>query len=829
MNILKGIFLILGLVVALPWSGFSQSNTERAAVSEALMEAEVLQYRGSTSRSWDLLHTELSVSFDWENRYLNGIAVLDLKPYFYEQEQLTLDAKGMEIKAVAIAGATVPFEYDGFTIDITLAQAATRQDTLQVTIDYVAKPYEREVGGSEAIEENRGLYFINADGADAAKPKQIWTQGETEASSGWFPTIDAPNERCTQVMKITVQDQFKTLSNGLLREQNKQDNGLRTDVWVMDQPHAPYLFMMAVGEFEVVEDSWNGMPMAYWMEKGYGQYAKDIFGHTPEMITFFSDVLGYPFPWKKYDQVVVRDFVSGAMENTTASVFYEALNVNRRSLIDENWDDIIAHELMHQWFGDLVTCESWSNLTLNEGFASYAEYMWNQYKYGQDQADYVFLIEQETYFDEAVEDPKNLIRYYYGDQEEMFDAHSYNKGAAVLHMLRSYLGDDAFFEGLKNYLHDNAYTSVEVSQLRMAFETVTGEDLNWFFDQWFFFAGHPELEVRHEYKNDTLTLTVAQVQTVDEMPIFQLPVFIDVWKGEELFSFPVVINEAYETYEFPMDEKPDAVIFDSERQLLAMIDHPKSEEEYVTQFVKDGSLYSRIETMDSLYSFKNKKLIDQVLQLAFQDSFAMVRQYAVEYLIDEEVKLKKYEPQIAQLLQDSSSHVRSYVLAYLGRTGFEEYRSAFDQALNDSSYLVAASALAQFTRNGVDLPAKFLEDQKKETNLNIVVMLADYYNHQEHKDSYEWFQQRIQGLDGNTLFYFIQAYAEKLLDAPDQFRKAAIPQFEEIARNHTNYMARFSAYQALVLMSDIEGVESKLKDIRENEKDERLIELYEGI
>ena len=384
MKYIKCLSLFAGLLILIQENGMAQTNSEAANVSEELMETELLTYRGSVSRTWDLLHTDLAVSFDWEKRYLYGIATLDLKPLFYEQERLVLDAKGMDIKSLNVDGVSLKFEYDGWEILIPFNQAYSRNDTIQVSIEYTAKPYEREVGGSEAIEENRGLYFVNADGSDPNKPQQIWTQGETEASSGWFPTIDIPNERSTQKMKITVRNKFKTLSNGLLTEQIEEPNGKRTDIWVMDQPHAPYLFMMAVGDFTVTRDEWNDVPLAYWLEDDFGKYGKDIFGNTPEMMTFFSEILGYPYPWKKYDQIVVRDYVSGAMENTSASLFYEQLNVDRRYLIDDNWDAIIAHELMHQWFGDLVTCESWSNVTLNEGFASYSEYLWNQYKYGQE-------------------------------------------------------------------------------------------------------------------------------------------------------------------------------------------------------------------------------------------------------------------------------------------------------------------------------------------------------------------------------------------------------------------------------------------------------------
>ena len=400
---------------------YAQQNPEQSETIKEASPKPLSKYRGSDKRDWDLLHTKLAVSFDWEKRYLYGKATLTLKPYFYEQERLELDAKGMTINRITVGKSPLKYQYDGQKIKISLRELYERADTLVIFIDYTSKPYEREIGGSEAIEEDRGLYFINADGLDPSKPKQIWTQGETEASSVWMPTIDSPNEKCTQEIAITVAENFNSLSNGTLTSSINNNDGNRTDTWVMNQPHSPYLFMMAIGEFEVIKDQWNGLPVSYHLEKGFGQYANSIFGNTPEMMQFFSDKLDYPYPWPKYDQIVVRDYVSGAMENTSASLYMERLNATDRDLIDYNWDDIIAHELFHQWFGDLVTCESWSNLTLNEGFASYAEYLWNEYKYGLDEADYSFLLEQEGYMDDAEKEVKQLIRYHYTTSEDMFD------------------------------------------------------------------------------------------------------------------------------------------------------------------------------------------------------------------------------------------------------------------------------------------------------------------------------------------------------------------------------------------------------------------------
>ncbi|MBU2887891.1 M1 family metallopeptidase, partial [Gilvimarinus agarilyticus] len=547
-------FLFIVVLLSIGHAQLFAQETESDTVSQDY--AVPVSHRASETRYFDLLHTDLAVSFDWEKEQLIGTAKLSLKPYFYAQEDLTLDAKAMAIQSVMLLdsqGGTkkLTYDYDGSEIQIRLDRIYERTDTLELAIDYIAKPNELPAGGSEAITEDKGLYFINADGKDPNKPQQIWTQGETEASSVWFPTIDAPNERCTQSIAMTVQDKFNTLSNGILTSQKDNGDGTRTDRWVLDIPHAPYLFMMSVGEYAVIRDQWRDISVSYHVEKKHEAEAQAIFGHTPEMMEFFSEKLGVDYPWPKYDQVVVRDYVSGAMENTTASVFMEGLQVQEKELLDFNWDDIIAHELFHQWFGDYVTCESWSNLTLNEGFASYSEYLWNEYKYGVDEADYNLLNDREAYLDEAEEESKDLIRFYYEDREDMFDTHSYNKGAAVIHMLRNYLGDEAFFAGLNLYLTQNALSSVEINDLRMAFEEVSGEDLNWFFDQWFFFPGHPEIMVSETYENDTLTLLVQQVQG-DDSPVYKLPLFVEIWSEGKSANYPIILEEAVETYEFAL-------------------------------------------------------------------------------------------------------------------------------------------------------------------------------------------------------------------------------------------------------------------------------------
>ena len=271
------------------------------------------------------------------------------------------------------------------------------------------------------------MFFINPNNEDPEKPQQIWTQGETEWNSRWFPTTDKPNERCTQEMYLTVADKYVTLSNGLLKSSKKNADGTRTDYWKMDMPHAPYLFMIAVGEFAVVKQTWENIPVEYYVEPAYKADAKKIFNHTPEILSFFSKITGVKYPWQKYSQVVVRDYVSGAMENTTGVIYGDFVQKTERELIDNHNDGIVAHEMFHHWFGDYVTCESWANLTMNEGFANYSEYLWFEHKYGREEADRHRRNEINGYLGSVGQGGAHaLIHWGYNDKEDRFDAHSYN-------------------------------------------------------------------------------------------------------------------------------------------------------------------------------------------------------------------------------------------------------------------------------------------------------------------------------------------------------------------------------------------------------------------
>src|ERR1700744_860270 len=378
-------------------------------------------YRATPPKINDLINTKLDVHFDYKKGYLYGKEWVTLKPHIYPTDTLRLDAKGMDIHNISVVkdGKNVPLKYvyqDSWSLAIHLDRVYHNNESYTIYISYTSKPNELKVHGSAAINDAKGLYFINPDGKDPDKPIEVWTQGETESSSAWFPTIDKPEQKTTEEITMTVPAKYITLSNGKMISQKPNSDGTRTDTWKMDLPHSPYLFMMAVGDFKVYHDHWKNIPVDYYLEPKFAPYAKDIFGDTPELIDFYSKLLGVDFPWNKYAQIVVRDYVSGAMENTTATLHGEQVQETGRQLIDSYYNTDasqidIAHELFHQWFGDYVTCESWSNITMNESFADFSEMLWAEHKYGKDMADAHSYDAMEKYFMLPGGKNEDLVRF----------------------------------------------------------------------------------------------------------------------------------------------------------------------------------------------------------------------------------------------------------------------------------------------------------------------------------------------------------------------------------------------------------------------------------
>lgn len=693
-------------------------------------------YRATETVYTDLINTKLEVSFDWSKSWLIGKETLTAKPHFYATDSLVLDAKGMDIKSVTMNGGVRPFTYSEDILTIKLDKTYTRKDTYTVVIDYIAKPDERTTGGSAAILSDKGLYFINPKNEEKNKMPQIWTQGETEASSVWFPTIDAPNVKTKQEIYITVDNKYQTLSNGKLVSSTKNANGTRTDYWKQELPHAPYLFMMGVGEFKVAKDSYKRpdgttMDVHYYVEPEWEPYAKAIFGETPKMIGYFSQLLGVEYPWDKYHQIVVRDYVSGAMENTGAVVFGDYVYKNDRELLDANDQSTIAHELFHHWFGDLVTCESWSNLSLNESFANYSQYLWDEYRYGLDEAEYQAIGEADGYYASAQQQGyHDLIWFDYPDKEAMFDGHSYNKGGRILHMLRSYIGDEAFFAALQSYLKTNAYKPAEFHQLRIAFEEVCGEDLNWFFDQWYLDSGHPSLTVSYDYlpEENTVYLNVDQTQT--DFRLFKLPVDVTMIDERGATTQRVWINERSNRIALQVKGTLKNVVFDSKAQLLAKISETKPEAWYIDQYYNGPKHY--IQRKQALqFGLKSKTPESEKLVLdALNDPFWDIRSTAVERVgrLSADNKAKAIEQLKKMVTSDSVSSVRASIVNVLSTLlSAADVTPILDERIqNDRSYSVVSNALNNLAKINPDkamAAAKKLESEKSSRMLGSIAAL----------------------------------------------------------------------------------------------------------
>jgi len=657
-------------------------------------------YRETAPRINDLVHTKLDARFDFDKAYMYGKAWITFKPHFYSTDSLTLDAMGIDIHKVAVLkGATMKdlnYRYDNWQLKITLDRLYKGGELCTIYIDYTAKPDEIKEADKDLheIDGIGGLQFSNPRGEIKTVPTQLWTLGETEQNSIWVPTIDKPNQKSTEEIYMTVPDKFVTLSNGKLIGQMKNNDGTRTDHWKMDLPNAPYLFFMAAGEYAVIKDSWKGKEISYYVEKDYAPVARRIFGITPAMIGFFSKLTGVDYPWSKYSQITSRH-PGLAMENTSATLVSDGEQQDARELTDGNRaEPTIAHELFHQWFGDYVTCESWSNITLNESFADLGQVLWNEYKHGKDSGEAKNFSYLSFYLSDTSNANKDLVPFYYAMRDDAFNQLSYQKGSCILTMLRYYVGDSAFFKSINLYLTTNKFKSAEAQNLRLAFEEVTGKDLNWFWNQWYYSNGHPKLDIHYSYDEANMKVKVVVNQTQASDKLFILPVAIDIYHGLNKQRFQVWLRNKEDSFNFPMT-KPDLVNFDGDKILVAEKKENKTLAEYIYQYNHAGNYVDRREAID--FAAKNQTDTNAIefLKLALEDKYAGLRNYTIGKLDfkNESVKLS-VEPLLVELAKkDSNRIIKATAIRQLSQYKNPAYTALFKAFVNDSSYTVSGASL----------------------------------------------------------------------------------------------------------------------------------------
>ena len=527
----------------------------------------------------DVEHVTLALDIDPTARAIRGTATLAISVIAPGTRHIELDAVELEVRAVRGDRVVLRHHHDGKRLRVDLGAARAAGDRVVLAIDYAGRP-------------RRGIYFVAPDPGYPDKPVQVWTQGQDEDSRFWFPCFDAPHEKATTEVIATIPAEMYALSNGILVEDRTAD-GRRTMHWKLDVPHSCYLVTLAVGDFSVLETRWRDVEIAYLVQRGREADARRTLERTPKMLELFSRRFGdYPYP--RYAQVFVADFIFGGMENTSATTLTDTVLLDERAALDSDVDALVAHELAHQWFGDLVTCRDWGEGWLNEGFATYAEYLWREGYEGRDAADIELDEWAEQYFGEdSGRYRRTVATKLYDEPIDIFDHHLYEKGGRVLHMMRTGLGDDAFFAALAHYVRKHRHGVVETRDLARAVEEATGKVLDWFFSQWVIDgAGHPELEVTPSWDAATqiATIAVTQTQKVEgKTPLFRIPVRLRFRVDGADVDRDVEIIDKQHAFHVPLAAEPTQMIFDPGRTILAQVKTDKPESIWIAE-VADATL-----------------------------------------------------------------------------------------------------------------------------------------------------------------------------------------------------------------------------------------------
>jgi aminopeptidase N len=547
------------------------------------------------SRNYDLQHSKIALRFDLENRRVIGDVTHTLTLLLENLDQLSFDSVGLQIQSVKVNKSDAKFETTDKNIIVHLPRAGKQGDKYDVEIKYEGKP-------------TKGLYFILPDRNYPNRPKQVWTQGESEDTRYYLPTYDYPNDRLTTETILTVPSDWLAVSNGKLISTTDAGSGMKTWTWRESQPSSTYLFTVVAGELAEVKDSWRNIPVTYYAPKDRTDRLAMNYNRTPAMIEFFSKKLGVDYPWEKYAQSMVDDFVAGGMENSSATT-NTASSLRHPKLIPEypmDYDGLISHELGHQWFGDLVTTKDWGNIWLNEGFATFLEFMWTESHYGKDEGDYERWDAMREWFPQSNLYTKPIVRRDFDDSSE-FDGNAYGKGALVLYMLRHRLGDEAFYAALKHYLEVNRGKNVATADLIKAIEEATHTNVDQFFDQWVYGAGAPKFDISYQYDADKkqVALRVKQTQKIEgRVGLFSAPVDVEITNASGPKLYPINVSKADEEFTFPSATAPQMVIFDKGSQVLKSAEFKKETQEWIYQLKNAGELADRADAAVALGKLK---------------------------------------------------------------------------------------------------------------------------------------------------------------------------------------------------------------------------------
>ncbi|MBD2388326.1 M1 family metallopeptidase [Cylindrospermum sp. FACHB-282] len=635
-------------------------------------------------------HIFLDLSLDIPTQSYQGSCCIRLLPIRNGLDRLTLDAVNLNIQSVEVDEVQQKFDYDGEQLTIQLSQPTQIGKRLLIAIAYsVEKP-------------QRGIYFIHPDQHYPNKPTQVWTQGEDEDSRYWFPCFDYPGQLSTSEIRVSVPQPLVAISNGELIH-TLEDGERQIYHWSQQQIHPTYLMTLAVGDFAEIRDEWLGLPVTYYVEKGREKDAKRSMGKTPRMIEFLSQKYGYPYPYPKYAQVCVNDFIFGGMENTSTTLLTDRCLLDERATLDNrSTESLVVHELAHQWFGDLVVIKHWSHAWIKEGMASYSEVMWTEQEYGVQEAAYYRLLEARSYINEdSSRYRRPMVTHIYREAIELYDRHIYEKGSCVYHMIRAELGDELFWLAIHTFVQDNAHKTVETVDLLRAIEKATGRNLAFLFDQYVYRGGHPDFQVAYSWDGDanlaklTVTQTQASAEKNGNKELFDLKIPIGfgyTQQNSELTTFTLRINEREQSFYFPLAEKPDFISFDVGNNYLKTVTLEYPLPELKAQLEFDPNPISRIYAAAALAK-KGGLEATKALAAALQNEpFWGVRVEVAKQLA--EIKLDQAFDSLLPGLKDKNALVRRSVVEVLGQIKTHESYKAVKSFVQDGdpSYYVEAAA-----------------------------------------------------------------------------------------------------------------------------------------
>jgi aminopeptidase N len=778
------------------------AGVHTAMVAQVLFPGSSAERR---SRTYDVIHYKIVVGFDERDRRVDGATSITFTPLAARLDSLVLDAANMNVHSVLLASVPVRFANRSPQLIVFFGQPLHLSDTLTIAIRYSCTP-------------EAGLFFVQPDSANPKRRRQIWSQGEDTDNHFWFPCFDAPNDKATSEVVATVPETYVLLSNGkLLAMTQDAIKKTKTFHWLESRPLSSYLIMVAAGEYDVVKEYYRGVPLEYYLYKDRAQDGMRSLAKTSAAMQFFEEKIGIPYPWEKYAQIWISDFMWGGMENVSAVTLNdETYLLDPRAQVDFTSDDVVAHELAHQWWGDLITSRDWSNLWLHEGFANYFEALFKQHQKGDEYFQHDLMEQAISVI--TTEDTHGRSPIV---GEDGYTTNTYSKGCWVLHMLRNVLGEREFWKAINLYAQRYAFKNADTYEFMLAVEDATGQSLRWFFEQWVYKAGYPKVHVGQVWDGEakTLRLEFTQTQVVDSLThVFRFPLSIECTTTAGATITKVFIDRQKQVIHIPLPERPLLVVVDKGKNVLATFDMRKTRGELAFQLNYAGDIVDRIAAARQLQQESNDNMVFEALRTAaLNDRFWAVRNQAVLALATSEHPLVKET--LLEACRDKHSSVRTSAIAALSRFHLPEVAEVvWNTAASDSSYLVLSSCIGVLAEidsvRGFDLAARTV---RMESYRNIVRRAA---------------LQAFVGLKNVRAIPFALTYSE--LGNPPDIRKQAVHILTEVGKYNLGARSRL-----LSLVNDgvvsirkaaIEGLAAQRDTgARETLAQRRLIERDEAV